>query len=111
MRHILFTLKECNVDLIEDTEYVRDCLYQAAKECNSTLLNLNIHKFQPQGLTGIVMLAESHISIHTWPEKCMAVCDIFTCGQHTTPMRGVEYLQERFKSSDMTINEFIRPLD
>ena len=99
MRHILFTLKECNVDLIEDTEYVRDCLYQAAKECNSTLLNLNIHKFQQQDLTA------------AWAAKAMAVCDIFTCGQHTTPMRGVEYLQKRFKSSDMTINEFIRPLE
>ena len=84
MRHILFTLKGCNVKLLEDTEYMRLMLYNSAKECNSTLLNLSVHKFEPQGFTGIAMLAESHISIHTWPEKGMAVCDAFTCGDHTT---------------------------
>ena len=85
MKHILFTLKGCNVDKMEDKEFMRMMLYRAAKECNSTLLNLSVHKFEPQGLTGIAMLGESHLSVHTWPEKGMAVCDAFTCGDHTTP--------------------------
>ena len=111
MKHILFTLKGCNVELMEDTEYMRLMLYNAAKECNSTLLNLSVHKFEPQGFTGIAMLAESHISIHTWPEKNMAVCDTFTCGDHTTPERGVEYMQKMLESTDIIMNEFIRPLE
>ncbi len=111
MRHILFTLKGCNVELMEDTEYMRLMLYNAAKECNSTLLNLSVHKFEPQGFTGIAMLAESHISIHTWPEKGMSVCDAFTCGDHTTPDKGVEYMKTMLKASNIISREFVRPLE
>ncbi len=57
------------------------------------------------------MLAESHISIHTWPEKGMAVCDIFTCGDHTMPQDGVEYMKMELEASDIISNEFIRPLE
>jgi len=72
---------------------------------------LNSHKFEPQGVTVVAMLAESHISIHTWPEKGMAVCDVFTCGDHTTPESGVEYLQMVLEAKDIICNEFIRPLE
>ena len=109
---ILFTLKECNVDLLEDSAVWWEWLStDAAKETKSTLLNLSVHKFEPQGMTGIAMLAESHISIHTWPEKSMAVCDVFTCGEHTLPQAGVEYMKQRFESSDMIMKEFVRPLE
>ena len=111
MRHILFTLKGCNVELMEDTDYMRLMLYNAAKECNSTLLNLSVHKFEPQGITGIAMLAESHISVHTWPEKGMAVCDVFTCGDHTDPQAGVEYMKMVLHATDIVSNEFTRPLE
>ena len=111
MKHILFTLKGCNVDLMEDQDYMRMLLFRAAKECNSTLLDLKVHKFEPQGLTGIAMLAESHLSIHTWPEKGMAVCDAFTCGDHTNPQAAVEYLRDKLESTDMVSKMFIRPLD
>jgi S-adenosylmethionine decarboxylase len=111
MRHILFTLKGCNVELMEDKEYMRGLLYMAAKESKSTLLDLTVHKFDPQGLTGIAMLADSHISIHTWPEKGMAVCDAFTCGDHTDPQAAVEYMRDKLESTDMVSKMFIRPLD
>ncbi len=110
MRHLLFTLKGCDVELLEDTEFMRKALFQTAKECNSTLLDLSIHKFEPQGFTGLAMLAESHISIHTWPEKSMAVCDAFTCGEHTTPEKGVEFLKERLKATEVVLREFERPI-
>ena len=57
------------------------------------------------------MLAESHISIHTWPEKQMAVCDIFTCGDHTNPMDGFWYMKESLKALAATHREYIRPFD
>ena len=65
MKHILFTLKGCPFELLDDKEFIRMLLYRATKECKSTLLNLAVHKFDPQGVTSIAMLAESHISIHT----------------------------------------------
>ena len=78
-------------------------LFRATKECNSTLLNLAVHKFDPQGVTSIAMLAESHISIHTirW------LCDVLP-GDTATPEVGVEYMKEQF---DIVSDEFVRPLE
>lgn len=111
MRHILFTLKDCPANLLDDEGWIRDTVYMASKKCNSTLLALNSHKFDPQGVTCVAMLAESHISIHTWPEKGMAVCDIFTCGDHTDPQLGVEWMYLELEAKDMVSTEFVRPLE
>ena len=111
MKHILFTLKGCPFELLNSKQFIRMLLYKATKECQSTLLNLSVHKFDPQGVTGIAMLAESHISVHTWPEKNMAVCDIFTCGDTAMPAIGVEYIKEHVKATDIVSNEFLRPLE
>ena len=72
---------------------------------------MSSHKFDPHGVTAIALLAESHISIHTWPEKCMAVCDVFTCGDHTLPESAVQYMYERMEASDWVGTEIKRPLD
>ena len=111
MRHILFTLKECNKSFLDDERFVRDVVYQASVKCKSTLLALNSHKFDPQGVTCVAMLAESHISIHTWPENGMAVCDVFTCGDHTNPQSGVNYMYDMMGATDMVSNQFVRPLE
>ena len=111
MKHILFTLKGCPFGPLDDEVFIRMLLYGATKECKSTLLNLATHKFDPQGVTGVAMLAESHISIHTWPEKGMAVCDVFTCGDTAMPELGVEYMKEQLKATDIVSHEFIRPLE
>lgn len=111
MKHILFTLKECNAEHLDDEQFIRDCLYHASVKANSTLLALHSHKFEPQGVTAIAMLAESHISIHTWPEKGMAVCDVFTCGDHTVPEDAVNYMERMFDAQSIIHNTFIRPLE
>lgn len=111
MKHILFTLKGCLPDELNDEGFIRDIMYQASMCANSTLIKLHSHKFSPQGVTAIVLLAESHISIHTWPEKGMAICDVFTCGDHTKPMDAVEYMKSELNASDIVINEFERPLE
>jgi S-adenosylmethionine decarboxylase len=111
MRHILFTLKGCSKNLLDDEAHIRNVLVHAAHLCKSTLLNVSSHKFDPQGVTAIALLAESHISIHTWPENGMAVCDVFTCGDHTVPRAGVTYMYEAMIATDIVSNEFIRPLE
>lgn len=110
MKHILFTLKGVKAELLDDEGFVRDTVFMAAKACNSTLLELKSHKFEPQGVTAIALLAESHISIHTWPEHGTAVCDIFTCGDHTTPEKGVEWMQQEFESTSCFIETVQREL-
>lgn len=97
--------------LLNDDEYIRNVVHHASIECNSKILGMNSHKFDPQGVTCVAMLAESHISIHTWPENGMAVCDIFTCGEHTDPAAGVEYMRQMLHATDIVSNEFIRPLE
>ena len=111
MRHILFTLRGCPFGLLDDEAHIRNVLANAATLSESTLLGIQSHKFQPQGVTAVALLAESHISIHTWPEKGMAVCDIFTCGEHTKPKKGVEYMQMMFNSDDIISKSFKRPLE
>ena len=108
MKHILFTLKGCPFELLDDKEFIRMLLYRATKECKSTLLNLAVHKFDPQGVTSIAMLAESHISIHTWPEKLMAVCDVFTCGDRTLPQSAMQYMYENLEAQAITAGELNR---
>ena len=111
MKHILFTLKGCPFESLDDESNIKLLLYNATKEAKSTLLNLATHKFEPQGVTGVAMLAESHISIHTWPEKGMAVCDVFTCGDSAEPENAVEYMKEKLKATEIVSNEFVRPLE
>ena len=92
MKHILFTLKGCPYGLLDDEAHIRNVLVNAATLSESTLLGIQSHKFDPQGVTAVALLAESHISVHTWPEKGMAVCDVFTCGDHTIPGSAASYM-------------------
>ena len=111
MKHILFTLKGCPFPLLDDEAHIRNVLVNAATMSRSTLLDVSSHKFDPYGVTAVALLAESHISIHTWPEKNMAVCDVFTCGDTATPEVGVEYMKEQLKATDIVSHEFVRPLE
>ena len=108
MKHILFELRGCPNDLLDSEEHIRLSLHVAATKAKSELLNISAHKFDPQGVTGLAMLADSHISIHTWPEKNLAMCDIFTCSVDATPMEAVKYLCEQFQSKDLTYSHHER---
>ena len=102
MKHILFELRGCPSELLDDVEFVVLSLQVSSVHANSELIDINSHKFEPQGVTGLALLADSHISIHTWPEKGLAICDIFTCGVDSTPELAVEYLSKQFQSLDTT---------
>ena len=110
MKHILFDLIDCPSDLLDDEDFVRLSAWSAAKESKSELINISCHKFKPQGVTALAMLAESHLSIHTWPEKGVAKCDIFTCGEKCDPHKAVEYLGKAFKANKIETDAFDRLL-
>ena len=101
MKHVLFTLYGCDADLLDDEDYIRETLFEATKHMGAKFLNTHTHKFEPQGVTAVTLLAESHISIHTWPEKNMAVCDVFTCG-NVNPRKGAIYMGRKLKAVDYT---------
>jgi S-adenosylmethionine decarboxylase len=101
MKHILFTLKGCPFELLDDESLIREVISDASKISNNTLISLSSHKFTPHGVTAIALLAESHISIHTWPENNAAVCDVFTCGENTSSRAGVTYIYEKLEATDI----------
>ena len=91
-KHLLLELYRCDPEKLNDESFLRCILSRAAKLANATVLNLISNKFEPQGVTAIALLAESHISIHTWPESNYSAVDIFTCGQNMMPELASQYL-------------------
>ena len=91
-KHCLIDLYNCDVLKLNDESFLRCTINNAAKKANARVLNLISNKFEPQGVTAIALLAESHLSIHTWPESHYAAIDIFTCGQNMNPDIAIKYL-------------------
>ena len=91
-KHLLLELYRCDSDKLNDESFLRCTLNNASKLANATVLNLISNKFEPQGVTAIALLAESHISIHTWPESHYSAVDIFTCGKNMRPDLASKYL-------------------
>ena len=83
--HLLLELKDCNSELLNDLSYIRRVMIETAKDVGAIIVGESFHQFSPQGVTGILAIAESHISIHTWPEYGYAAADIFSCGTSFRP--------------------------
>ncbi len=95
-RHCILELYQCDEAKLNDEAFVRTTITSSAKIAGATLINLVTHSFKPQGVTGLALLAESHISIHTWPEIGYAAIDVFTCGDHTMPEKACKFLSKEF---------------
>ena len=106
--HLLLELKECNPKLLNDLDFIRQAMLQTAQDVGATIVGESFHRFSPQGVTGILAIAESHISIHTWPEHGYAAADIFTCGPSFQPREAAEILAEKLESKDRDIIEVKR---
>lgn len=96
-KHYLLNLYGCPRHLLNDVKFIVQMLRDAAIICDATILNTSYHEFQPEGVTAFVMLAESHISIHTWPEQGSAACDVYTCSDKD-PKVGCEFIIEKLKA-------------
>lgn len=108
--HLLVELRDCNAEIIKDLEQVKNALVSAAKAASATIIEVSFHEFNPFGISGMVVIAESHLSIHTWPEYSYAAVDIFTCGDIIKPETAAAYLIERFESKNPSIVEMKRGL-
>ncbi|MCD9146831.1 adenosylmethionine decarboxylase [Pseudophaeobacter flagellatus] len=78
--------------------------------CGATLLHMHTHRFSPQGISGVAVLAESHISVHTWPEVGYGAFDVFMCGD-ADPWRAIEVLKRAFDTTSVTVREILRGPD
>ena len=99
----MLELYRCDCRKLNDESFLRCILNRAAKLANATVLNLISNKFEPQGVTAIALLAESHISIHTWPESNYSAVDIFTCGQNMMPELASQYLIESLMAKEHSL--------
>ena len=107
-KHFLLELYRCDREKLNDESFLRCILNRAAKLANATVLNLISNKFEPQGVTAIALLAESHISIHTWPESSYSAIDIFTCGQNMLPELASQYLIDVLEAEEHSLRVFER---
>lgn len=108
-RHLIAEFYGCDTHGLDDLEHVRTSMLAAADEIRATVVAESFHRFAPQGVSGSVVIAESHLSIHTWPEYGYAAVDIFTCGG-LDPRAGFRLLEDRLRSTSTRVQEILRGL-
>lgn len=109
-RQILVEFHQCSPGLLGDAARLRDILREAIRRSGATILHETAHEFSPQGVSVVVVLAESHAAIHTWPEHGYASLDVFTCGDTVEPWAIEQYVQEQFKAGQVFSAELKRGL-
>jgi S-adenosylmethionine decarboxylase len=92
---------------LDDEARIQQAFRDCVATCGATLLHIHTHKFSPQGVSGVAVLAESHISVHTWPEIGYGAFDVFMCGE-AEPWRAVEVLRRAFDAGEMRVRELLR---
>jgi S-adenosylmethionine decarboxylase len=107
-RHLLLELRECNIAVLDDLKYLENALVSAAREAGATVIDKSFHQFAPQGVSGVVLIAESHLSLHTWPEHAYAAVDIFTCGTTVKVEVAADALIRDLGSKDPSVLEVKR---
>lgn len=90
--HVLLDLWDVDPDLLDDLEGLRTLLADCARRGGATVVEERFHRFAPQGVSGVVVLAESHVAVHTWPESGFAALDVFTCGEPEMAERIADHL-------------------
>lgn len=106
-RHILVEFYGCNAQILNDVVVIEKAMVEAAEEAQATVINSTFHHFSPYGVSGVVVIQESHLAIHAWPEYQYAAVDIFTCGTEVNPWVAYDFLKKALEAdhgSAMEIN-------
>lgn len=105
--HLIAEMVDCNFSVLNDEKRIKEAMLNASAAAGFTVLDVSVKKFDPQGVTAILLLSESHFSIHTWPELGYAAVDMFTCSKTCDPNEAfrvlVNYLKpKRYSTKEMT---------
>jgi len=106
--HVLAEYYNCNCEVLNDAKSIELSMNEAAVIAGATVVTSAFHTFNPYGVSGVVVIAESHITIHTWPEYGYAAVDIFTCGDTVDPWKAFNHLKERLESANISTMEMKR---
>jgi len=107
-RHVLAEIHGCDFEILNNVKKVEEIMVNAALDAGAEVREVVFHKFSPQGVSGVVVISESHLAIHTWPEFGYAAVDVFTCGDKVNPWDACNFLTERFGAKHMTASEVKR---
>lgn len=106
--HLIVELYDCCSQAINDVHFVESAMKKAVAVSGATLVQSVIHEFNPHGVSGVVVIEESHFSVHTWPEYGYCALDIFTCGTEVDYYSALNYLKEAFKAGNLSVSEIKR---
>lgn len=109
-RHLILDLYECDQELLDDYDELERLLQVALNMAGANILRVFGEKFQPQGVTLLALLAESHASIHSWPELGYAAIDLYTCGDTTNTHKAAEFLKTKLKAKQSEEKELVRSI-
>ncbi|MEX0600450.1 MAG: adenosylmethionine decarboxylase [Rhodothermales bacterium] len=109
-RQILVEFYDCNRDTLNNEDDIRSILLEGVRRSGATIVSDTFHTFSPHGVSGVIVIAESHVAIHTWPEHGYAAVDIFTCGETIDPWVIQKYLEEHFEADNVSSMEMKRGL-
>ena len=107
-RHLLLELHDCDEQIINDADLLQQIMVQAAARLRATILDVFCHRFQPQGVTVAVIITESHLTVHTWPEYKYAAVDVFTCGDTSGFEEVSEFLSSQMRAGRVSEYDFAR---
>jgi len=110
-RHYIVEASGCDPKIIGSIEKVQQILVKAAEIAGAQVWSISFSRLPPQGVSGVVVISESHISTHTWPEYGYVALDIYTCGKNVDPEKAVVFAVEAFESSTSHITEITRGID
>ena len=106
--HLLVEYSDCDEDILNDVGLLEEAMKGAADRSGATIVNSVFHLFHPHGVSGVVVIAESHFAIHTWPEYRFAAADFFTCGKNVASRSAIEFLRVVLKAGFCECKEIPR---
>jgi len=109
-RHLIAELTECDSLILNDQDLLERYMKDAVRLSGATIVKSVFHRYNPQGVSGVVVIAESHMSVHTWPEYAYAAVDFFTCGDSVDPYKAFEYIKQKLRARAAHLNELKRGL-
>lgn len=107
-RHLLAEFYDCDPNILNNLSLIDSAMTEAAISCGATIVQKNFHHFQPYGISGVVIISESHLAIHTWPEYGYAAVDLFTCGESCNPEIAYHALKTMLNSRHAFYTELSR---
>ncbi len=107
-RHLIGELADCDARILNNQELLEQYLKDAVRLSGATIVRSVFHHYSPHGVSGVVVIAESHLSIHTWPEYSYAAVDFFTCGESVDPYKAFTFMKEKLGSRNALIREIKR---